>query len=219
MKRLILTAVLALVFIATSAHAADKGMYVSGNVGLGIVPELDQEIAGTLVTTAEFDIGFRIAGAVGYDFGAFRVEGEIGYRTNDADEGTIGGFFPVPIDGDISVLSFMVNGYYDFPAATPSLAPYVGVGLGVANIDADISVPSFAPFPQIVDDSATVFAYQFIAGLGFNISPTTTITADYRYFATTDPEFTPGNAFVPGLPDLESDYSNHSFNVGVRFMF
>jgi len=218
LKRIIMVAVLALVLISTSAHAADKGMYVSGNVGLSIIPELDQEIAGTLVTTADFDVGFRISGVVGYDFGAFRVEGEIGYRTNDADDGTIVGLGPGPINGDISTLSFMVNGYFDYHSAFPSLLHYVGVGLGVASIDADISNPLLAPFPQIVDDSATVFAYQLIAGLGYNVSPTTTITADYRYFATTDPEFTPGNAFS-GSPDLESDYSNHSINLGVRVTF
>ena len=36
MKRFILMAIFALVFITTSAHAADKGMYVSGNLGLSI---------------------------------------------------------------------------------------------------------------------------------------------------------------------------------------
>jgi len=114
----------------------------------------------------------------------------------------------------------MVNGYYDFHSANSPLVPYFGMGLGAASIDADISTPVFPPgINQFIDDSATVFAYQFMAGLGYNISPTMTLTADYRYFGTVDPEFSPGNAFIPGVPDLEVDYSNHSFNVGARFMF
>jgi len=117
------------------------------------------------------------------------------------------------------VLSFMVNGYYDIHTPNFSLVPYLGVGIGGASIDAHIIAPFLAPSTQVVDDSATVFAYQFMAGFGFNVSPTITLTADYRYFATTDPEFTPGNAFGSGSPDLESDYSNHSFNLGARFKF
>lgn len=201
MNRLIAIAVFALVFTATSAHA--EGGYFSANLGLSIVPDLDQEIAGIPVSEASFDPGFRIAGALGYDFGAFRAEGEIGYRTNDAADGSIVGLGPGPLEGDVSVLSFMANGYYDFHSADSSLVPYLGVGLGLASIDANISAPLLAPFPQIMDDSATVFAYQFMVGLGFNVSPATTITADYRYFSTTNPEFTPGNAFISGLPDIE----------------
>jgi len=218
MKRLILTAVLALVFITTSAHAADKGMYFSGNLGLSLVPELDQNIVGfPTFSSLNLDPGFVFGGALGYDFGAFRAEGEIAYRTNDTDDGTTVGFGTGPVDGDISAISFMANGYYDIHSANSPLVPYVGVGLGFAIIDADITAPNISPLP-IVDDSANVFAYQFMAGLGYNIDPTTTLTADYRYFLTSNPEFSCGPALVCAA-DLESDYSNHSFNIGVRVMF
>ncbi len=217
MKRLLVMAIFALVFITTSAQAADKGMYVSGIAGLSLVPELDQEISGTRVFETDFDPGIKIAGALGYDFGALRAEVEIGYLTNEANDGMgFGGSGPV--EGDVSVLSFMVNGYYDIHTPNFSLVPYLGVGIGGASIDAHIIAPFLAP-SQVVDDSATVFAYQFMAGFGWNVSPSITLTADYRYFATTDPEFTPGNAFVPGSPDLTSDYNNHSFNLGARFKF
>jgi len=222
MNRLIVIAVLALVFAGTSAHA--KGMYFSGNLGLSIVPDLDQEISGSQVTSISFDKGFRISGAWGYDFEGFRVEGEIGYRTNDADQGTL---FPITgfmstenVEGDFSVLSLMGNGYYDFHSANSRLVPYVGVGLGVASIDADIRTnnPIFAG-QQIVNDSVAAFAIQFMAGLGFNVSPTTTLTFDYRYFASY-PTFELGNFWVSeGALAYESDYINHSFNVGARFAF
>jgi len=219
MKRFILMAIFALVFITTSAHAADKGMYVSGNVGLVLVPDLDQEIISIPVSEVSLDLGFGVGGALGYDFGAFRAEGEIAYRLNDTDDGNVIGFGPGPVDGDISALSFMANGYYDIPVANSPLVPYVGVGVGVASIDADITAPLLSSL-ALVDDSATVFAYQFMAGLGYNISPTITLTADYRYFTTTDPEFSCGPALIcaAGI-EIESDYSNHSFNVGARLMF
>jgi len=219
MKRFILTAIFALVFITTSAHAADKGMYVSGNVGLSLVPELDQNIVGfPTFASVNLDPGFIIGGALGYNLGDFRFEGEISYRTNDTDDGTTV-FLPstAPVDGDISALSFMVNGFYDFHSPNFPLVPYLGVGLGIANIDADITIPSLSPL-AVVDDSATVAAFQLMVGLGYNINPTTTLTFDYRYFVTEDPEFSCGPALVC-VADLQSDYSNHSFNFGARFMF
>ena len=158
-----------------------------------------------------------VGGALGYDFGAFRAEGEIAYRANDFDDASSGGL-TFPAEGDTSAISFMANGYYDFHSANSPLVPYIGVGLGFANVDTDFSVPFLSPL-KLVDDSATVFAYQFMAGLGYNINPTTTLTFDYRYFATSDPDFSPGPGFIPGLPDIESEYSNHSFNLGARFMF
>jgi len=218
MKRLLVMAIFALVVITTSAQAADKGMYVSGIAGLSLVPELDQEISGTRVFETDFDPGIKIAGALGYDFGALRAEVEIGYLTNEVNDALAVGFGSGPVEGDFSVLSFMVNGYYDIHTPNFSLVPYLGVGIGGASIDAHIIAPLLAP-SQVVDDSATVFAYQLMAGFGWNVSPSITLTADYRYFATTDPEFTPGNRFGPGSPDLTSDYSNHSFNLGARFKF
>ena len=219
MKHFILMAVFALVFITTSAQAADKGLYVSGIGGVSLVPKLDQEISGTRVFETDFDLGSKFAGALGYDYGALRAEVEFGYVTNDANDGDAVGFLSGPVEGDVSVLSVMVNAYYDIHTPNFSLVPYFGVGLGGASIDAQIITPFLGPSAQVVDDDDTVFAYQFMAGLGWNVSPTITLTLDYRYFATTDPEFTPGNAFIPGSPDLTSDYNNHSFNLGARFKF
>jgi len=115
-------------------------------------------------------------------------------------------FFPLcpcsgPINGDVSALSFMVNGYYDFPVANSPIAPYLGGGIGAAIITVD-----FAGFG---DDSAVAFAYQFMAGIGFEINPSTTLTAGYRYFATTDPDFDGEKATV----------ESHDFSLGARFMF
>ena len=78
--------------------------------------------------------------------------------------------------------------------------------LGGANINGEITVLGG-------DDNDTVFAYQFMAGIGFEINPKTTLTVGYRYFATTDPEFV-----LLGLP-TEFTISSHDFNVGARLMF
>jgi len=212
MKRFILTAILALVFITTSAHAADKGMYLSGNLGLSIASDSDLSVLGVDIGEISFDPGITIGGAIGYDYGNIRAEGEIAYHFWDMDELTVSGILPGcpctgPIDGDASALSFMVNGYYDFPVANSSIAPYLGGGIGFANVEAG--------FSGLPDDSDLVFAYQIMAGIGFEINPSTTLTLGYRYFATTDPGFDSG---VPGV-DLEATVASHDFSLGARFMF
>jgi len=65
----------------------------------------------------------------------------------DMDEATIA-FHPIlfplcpctgTIEGDVGALSFMVNGYYDFPVANSPVAPYLGGGIGVAYISEDLA--------------------------------------------------------------------------------
>jgi hypothetical protein len=97
MKHFILMAVFALVFITTSAQAADKGLYVSGIGGVSLVPKLDQEISGARVFETDFDLGSKFAGALGYDYGALRAEVEFGYVTNDANDGDAVGFLSGPV--------------------------------------------------------------------------------------------------------------------------
>jgi len=130
--------------------------------------------------------------------GVYRVEGEIGYRMFDLDEFTIGGV-PIPIDGDVSVITFMANGYYDFDMGNSPLSPYVGLGLGLVYAEVEFSSPFFGSFK----DDDTEGAYQVMAGIGYEISPTTVLTAGYRFFSI-----------------FESDpIMVHDFSVGARFMF
>ena len=60
----------------------------------------------------------------------------------------------------------------------------------------------------------SVFAYQLGTGIGNQISPETTFSLDYRYFATADPEFND----VDGLP-YEAEYDSHIIRIGVRVNF
>jgi len=213
MKRFILMAIFALVFITTSAHAADRGMYVSGNLGLTILSDSDNVYSVPAFNfETSYDPGFNIGGAIGYNFGSARAEAEIAYHSNDVDEFSVGGF-GIPADGTASAISFMANGYYDFHSANSSVVPYLGGGIGFANVNLDVSIFGL----EVVDDSATVFAYQVMAGLGFNINPTTTLTAGYRYFATSDPEFNDSSGIPP--TNFDSEYQAHEFNFGVRIAF
>ena len=45
----------------------------------------DSTLPGATITT-EYDTGWALGGALGYDFNRFRVEGEISYQKNDVDK-------------------------------------------------------------------------------------------------------------------------------------
>jgi len=188
--------------IQAAQDAQDANSYYGGVFGgLTLVPDLASTRLGTS-GDLETDAGFNVGGVFGYKWAfGLRTEGEISYRQNDADK-----LFGSPADGDINAIAFMGNAWYDVHTGTP-LIPYVGGGLGVAYGSADIS----AFGSKLVDDSDIVFAWQVGGGIGYEISPGIVISADYRYQATTDPEFKDvlGNK-------IDTEYSSHSIMLGIR---
>lgn len=105
----------------------------------------------------------------------------------------------MPMDGETSILSVLVNGYFDFENDGP-ITPYVSAGLGFANVDIEVAGAS---------DDDSVIAYQVGAGVGYALNEQLTLDAKYRYFATTDPEF--------GTTEAEID--GHNLILGLRASF
>jgi opacity protein-like surface antigen len=187
MKRFLVTMVVAAVFMAASASAANGKMYFSGSAGLSITEDLD--FPGINIS---FSPGFNVGGALGYDFGQFRAEGEIRYSSVDVDE--VNGISS-PISVDLSALTFMANGYYDIEMANSPLTPYIGAGLGLVSSEIDAGALGSADEED--------FGYQFMVGLGFDVGKTTVLTAEYRFL---------------GIADSDAP-STHAFIFGARFMF
>ena len=68
----------------------------------------------------------------------------------------------------------MANLLYDFMPAS-MITPYIGAGAGVAFVDSNSSLGS------------TVFAYQGIVGLGWNVDTNFRVNLDGRYYGTSNP--------------------------------
>ena len=110
MNKKLALAVIAIAAIASSAQAegtnvADKGFYVSATGGLNLLNSTNLSESGISLKT-DFDNGGFAAGAIGYQFGNLRAEGEVGYRHNDVSK--IAG---VDINTGVGVWSVMANGY------------------------------------------------------------------------------------------------------------
>jgi outer membrane protein OmpA-like peptidoglycan-associated protein len=184
--------------------ASAEPFYIGGAGGLNWARDSDLE-GGGIDTEAEFDLGWLALGSLGYEFGhGLRSEIEFGYRANDLDK--IGG---AGASGDVTVWSGMLNLIYDFDVDWP-VKPYIGGGLGAGKVKADGASPFGA---TSIDDSDTGFAYQALAGVEWAMTDRLYLNAGYRYFAVPDVEFSAANG-----TNVESEYSAHSFTIGLRFL-
>jgi outer membrane protein OmpA-like peptidoglycan-associated protein len=185
------------------AHAE---WYVSADGGVSWLQDQDVSFPNASYT-AENDIGPAFLGAVGYSFGAIKVEGELGYRTNDVDKlknlsGSSG--------GSTDAYSVMGNAIYDFNA-TGSWHPFVGLGIGAAYLDFDKVSRNSA---ELYSGNSWEFAYQGFAGLSYDLDDNWSVKGQYRYFATTD-----GEVKTPAGLKGDAEYANHSVMVGLTYRF
>ncbi|ANT65722.1 Adhesin/invasin protein PagN [Prosthecochloris sp. CIB 2401] len=174
---------------AFEAEAADP--YARIGIGPGFLSDSEHG------PDIEFKTGVVVNGAIGLDGGPYRVEGEIGYQENKVDR-----WAELAIDGDeVSILSFMGNGYLDLEMPGSLVTPYLMGGIGLANVDFD------APAAVGATDSDTVFAWQLGLGVGFRPLPRVTVDIGYRYFTTTD---------VDAGPVRDIEIASHDILAGVR---
>jgi opacity protein-like surface antigen len=187
-----MVAALFVLLVSTSFAQAAANPYVSASAGVSFLTDSTVEDNGVEDGKVEYKTGFAVRGALGLDADMYRLEGEIGYQVNDVD-----GEEEVE---DVSILSFMANGYVDFESQGSALTPYVMAGLGVANVD----------FDSIEGDGQddTVFAYQLGAGIAYQATPNVQLDLGYRYFATSDVEVEDG--------EIELDIDTHNIMAGVR---
>jgi OmpA-OmpF porin, OOP family len=188
---------------------------VTGAGGISLFNDADSSAAGTTIT-GSYDPGFAFVAGGGrqFDFG-LRVEGEVGYRQASVDSVKLGGVGSANASGNTSALSFMINGLYDFNNIGydlgPKFKPYVGAGIGFANVSANnIKVLN----TTILDDSDVVFTYQAIGGISYEVMPKTTMFLEYRYFATTDPKLS-----APGGGSVKSEFQSNNIMIGARYAF
>jgi opacity protein-like surface antigen len=200
----------AAVLLAGAGGASAQSFYAGAYGGGNFAHESDVTINGVSGTTVSMNTGYAAGGFAGYDFGnGFRLEGELAYRKNGLDELSVGGS-SVAMEGDVVTLALMVNGLYDFDTGS-ALTPHIGAGAGMAKFS--LLDAAIVGNPTENNDDM-VFAYQFIAGAGYDLSPTVTLFADYRLLGTTNPEFTNDIG-----EDIEVTNLNSTVLIGIATRF
>jgi outer membrane protein OmpA-like peptidoglycan-associated protein len=189
--------------LAFAPGAARAQWYVGADVGANV--NEDASVSAGTNNKTEYDWGAVGLGQVGYSFGAPKVEFELGYRAGDVSKvgGASGG-------GDIGALSTMVNGVWDF-MPTSRVHPFLGAGIGAAHVVANDAARSGT---WAYSGKDWQFAYQGIAGLGYDLTRNLMVKSQYRYFATTDYDVTAA-ANAKG----SAGYANHAILVGLTWKF
>jgi len=198
-------------FLTTPAFAEKAAnYYIAGSLGLTTLSSSDVHNGiFSVEVEADADTGINFGGAIGYRMGNLRGEFEIARYSNDLDS-LSSDAGSVTLDGDIIAVSYMVNAFYDFQATISGFKPYMGVGIGVASIDADLdSIAGVNISALNLDASDTVFAYKLALGSAYEINQDFDLTVGYHYFGTDDPD----------LDDTKFNYDTHNFNAGVRYSF
>ena len=227
MRKLAVVLALASTALATPALARDKSWYVGIEGGAMIVEDIDYDI-GALnnAGSVDHDYGYDVDAVMGYDFGGFRLETEVGYRKATVDgysSTTTTPFFTGAgavrtagagnydyAGGSSSALSFMLNGLLDF-GPDDGIQGFVGGGVGVARVKAQYALNNNGDF---LNDSDTVFAYQGLAGIRAPLTNHVDATLKYRFF----------NAENVKLVDVsnrvfDGRYRSHSILGGLTYNF
>lgn len=196
---------MALASLFASPALADEGLYLRLGAGSGLV---DEEIFASI----EFESGYVGFAAVGYNWffpesiADLRMEIEASYRYNDVD--LLAG---QPSGGQSQVFSAMLNGYLDVRTTWP-VVPYFGAGLGAAQIRYEDD--GAGGLLLTTDDVDTVFAYQVMGGINYDLSDNLAVGAEYRFFQTESFELS--NSAGGVFSDI---YDNHSVMLTLTLGF
>ena len=236
MRKYLLAAV-AVAAMASPAVARDGQPYIGVEGGILFPKDQDGDVTVDYTTTQtpatpvapvgpsdtvfdeavglEYKKGSDIDLVAGYDFGAFRLEGEIGRKRAKLDEFGIDDDFvaslntalnrpsvaPDPgapglpglvgtdfdLDGKVKIASLMVNALADF-GDEDGLSFYAGLGAGRARV-------------KLLGDSDKAWAFQLIAGARYALSRNVDLGLKYRYFRTAKVQIADDFSTLAGNPD------------------
>ena len=240
LKQLILLVSLSIALLVTAigAPASMEGTYLSGNLAANWLKTQTYKVqdpdapAGATVNLRS-KTGWGGGLAVGSQSGPYRLEAALDFLSNKTKNGTahLQGFglgSPSLItSGRVTATPLLINGYYDFKPAG-MWTPYVGVGLGVANLKVNVSAAHVDPESSVtfarVHDNSTEFAYQGIAGLSWRVTDRVKANIDYRHLRTETATFNvtdllPFSAGEVGVGIVKSHYESNRAVGSIAYYF
>ena len=249
----------AVALFATVANAADmpglppiymppveefspSGWYLRGDIGMTNqkFKALHQRLYDVPGTTVEavgmgWDSSMMAGLGIGYKFNDwFRADFTGEYRGKATFHGSdnvtfTGGTGVDNYSGSKSEWVFMANAYVDL-GTWWCLTPYVGVGLGMANVkisgfrdDGFTYTPGLNNSTAYADDASKWnFAWAVHAGITYKVTQSMSIDLGYRYIdmgsGTTGATRAFDGSFSNGGPFTFKNITSHDFKLGVRWM-
>lgn len=194
-------------------------LYVFGYGGIHWMKDFEGTgLTGNPEIDEEAENGWGVGGGLGLRsdwLGGTRFEVEGLHRSNDVDGVLLGGV-SFPSDGDADITGITFNFVKEL--VWGGLYPYVGIGVGYGELDVDTQFTAGG-----IDDSASSFLWQVMAGLDFPWTKRTSLYIEYRFMPMSDFDLiylhkTGVNAGTTDTINFD-DLSNHSLFGGIRFAF
>lgn len=180
-KILAAVTVAASALVANAAYAQESSTqgYVSVHGGVLVSHTVDTSFNDGAVTgKTKTDTGYRIGGSAGYNVTPnVAVEAEVSYASANLNEFTPTGGTAEAVLGKGNTLSLMGN--VILGTNLGALRPYVGAGIGVAQVKIDVPAGEFGS--DAAKDSQWKFAAQALAGVDYTLTGNISLGARYRY--------------------------------------
>jgi opacity protein-like surface antigen len=163
------------------------------------------------VSGASADLALDDSGMMGLKVGyilpqarALAIELEWNYMFNQTiPTQTISG---VTESGDVYLNNFLVNLILRYPEG--KIHPYVGAGIGASAMNIKNTESIGGGVVNVAEESATGFAWQFLAGINVELAPNLSADLAYRYFGTN-----------PSFSLIDVDYRAQAVTFGLNFHF
>ena len=163
------------------------------------------------VTGASADLALDSSGMMGLKMGyilpqaralAFEMEWNYMFNQNIPPQVVSG----VRESGEVALNNFLVNVILRYPEGR--FHPYIGGGIGASSMYIQNTESIGGAVVNVADESATGFAWQFLAGVNVDLAPNLSADLTYRYFGTN-----------PGFSLIDVDYRTQAVTLGLNFHF
>jgi opacity protein-like surface antigen len=141
-----------------------------------------------------------------------RTDVTVDYITPLKYQGTI--LTPGDVSAKVSAWSFLFNGYLDL-GTWYRATPYIGAGVGTANVRTADYVNAAQPSANGMSSSQWNLAWAAMAGVGYAVSPNMMVDVGYRYRNLGDAKT---GADASGHTTLKN-LAAHELRVGLRWSF
>lgn len=152
----------------------------------------------------DYDAGYVFGIAAGYNvLPSVAIELEYSYRNADTELDYDGG-----VSGQTTANAYMANAIYTFNPidAAGAVKPFVGVGLGAADL-------KFSPDGAGRLGGDFKFAYQAIAGIGYQMNESWTLSGEVRYLGVSE------NDVSASYAGFDTSYQTFDAIFGASYRF
>ena len=192
---LVLTTLTGTAFAEGTMQTPDQGFYLRFSAGaLGLMDADSRIPTDGDESVTEYDIGYRVGGAIGYHFNEhFGIEVEGAHSSADPDTLTLYGdpnstnfqmlnnviWSTSSVDGEAQANTLMFNIVYRHPWT--DLTPYIGIGGGWAWMDSETSfIHPIALIPLTFEDTDETWSAQGFIGVDKAITSNLSVGVRYR---------------------------------------